>query len=234
MSFVAMGVAAIGTGLSVGGGIISRNSALKNAGAQAAARNAVLADNIQKQQGFYDTNKGVFDTNIGGYSAPAQQQQLQTAQDARATANTGNQVAPDTAGVPMAAGASPAAKSDLAKRMLTTFNLATDRAKNMGRLGGYGDTWLQNELRNRQADRDIGVTNTFAEGRKSLLGPEQDMAAAAAYKPPSIWGPILSGAGSIMSGAGGAAIGRGFNVSPTPTPSWNSSNTFLQQQPTDI
>jgi hypothetical protein len=232
MSWVMAGVAAAGTAMNIGGGIISRNSALSNAQRQAQARNAVLADNIAKEQGFYDANKGVWDTNIGAYAPAAQATQLQTAQDTRGAANTGNQIAPDANSFQLTAdpNASPAVKSELAKRMLSTFTAATERAKNMGKLSGYGDTWLQNELRNRQADRDIGVTNTFAEGRKALLGPEQDMAAAAAYKPPSIWGPILQGTGSILSSYGGSKMGG--NVAPSS--GWDSGNTFLQQQPTNI
>lgn len=203
------GVAAAGTAASMAGGAMDRDAALDNAKRQAAARNAVLAENIKKQEGFFDQNKGVWDANIGRYAQPAQEQQLQTAQDARSADNAGNITKVDATGVPTQADASPAVKSEIAKRMLSTFNQSTDRAKQMGKLGGYSDTWLANQLGNRQADRDIGVTNTFAEGRKALLAPEQDAASAASYKAPSPWGAILKGTGQIMSAGAGAGMGGG-------------------------
>jgi hypothetical protein len=51
-----------------------------------------------------------------------------------------------------------------------------------------------------------------AEGRKALVGPESDLAAAAAYKPPSMWSALLSGLGSIgvAAGAKGGSF-AGFN-----------------------
>lgn len=198
-----------GTGSSIAGGIFGRNDALDAAQRKAEARNAVLRENIAKQEAFYGQNKGVFDANMSGYAAPAQAQRLQTAQDTRSSANTANVTQVDPNSIATQADASPAVKSEIAKRMLSTFNQATDRAKAMGKLGGYGDAWLQNQLGNRQADRDIGVTNSFAEGRKAILGPEQDAAEAAAYRPPSIWPTILKGAGSIMSGAAGAGVFKG-------------------------
>jgi hypothetical protein len=226
MDPLSVGLLLAGTGASIGGGILGRNDALANAQRAAEARNAVLAANIAKQQGFYDTNKGTFDANMSNYAQPAQAQQLQTAQDTRSAANTGNMTQVDPNSILTQADGSPAVKSEIVKRMLGTFNMATDRAKSMGKLGGYGDSWLQNQFGNLQADRDIGVTNSFAEGRKALLGPEQDAASAAAYQPPSIWGSLLSGAGSIASAFGGSRMGR--------RPTWDPSNTFLQQQPTDI
>lgn len=218
MSFVVAGtLAAGGAAASIGGGILSRNEAQANAqrqaAAEAAARNAVLADNIQKQQGFFNDNKGVWDASIGNYGQPQQEQQLKTAQDARSAGNVGNITQVDPNSIPTQSDASPAVKSEIAKRMLSTFNQSTDNAKAMGKLGGYSDTWLQNQLANRQADRNIGVNNSFAEGRKALLGPEQDAAGlaakTAAYRAPSLWGPLLSGAGSIASAAGGAGLGSG-------------------------
>ena len=200
-----------GAALNIGGGILSRNEATKNAERQAAARNAVLADNIAKQQGFFGENKGVWDANIANYAQPAQEQRLQTAQDTRGANNAGNITQVDPSSIPTQMDASPAVKSEIAKRMLASFTSATDRAKNVGKLSGYGDAWLQNQIDNKQADRDIGVTNQFSAGRKALLDPEQDAAAAAAYKQPSIWGPVLQGAGSVMSAAGGAG---GFGGAP--------------------
>jgi hypothetical protein len=86
--------------------------------------------------------------------------------------------------------------------MLAAHDFGVARAKAKGRLGGYADTWLTNELNNSQAGRDIMTVNNAAEGRKALAGPESDLAAAAAYKPPSMWSALLSGLGSIGVAAG--------------------------------
>lgn len=209
MAWVAVGTMVAGTAASIGGGILSRNDALSNAQAQAAARNASLAANIGKLNTMEDQNQGIFGGNMARYAPDTQAAQLATAQQTRGDANAGAISAPDTSGVPIQSDASPATRSDLAKRMGAVHDAATTRAKAMGTLGGYGDTWAANTLGNAQANRDIGVVNNAAEGRKALIQPESDMAAAAAYKPPSIWGPLLSGAGSIAAAAGGAGIGGG-------------------------
>jgi hypothetical protein len=229
MSF-ALTAVVVGTGANVAGGMISRNDALSNAQSQANARNASLAKNIGVLQGFGQDNRNTFDANMANYTPAAQQTQLTNAQDARSNSNVANITQETGADAPIAADASPASRSDLAKRMLSVYDGATTRAKALGKLGGYSDAWTQNMLDNAQAGRDIGVTNNYAEGRKALVGPEGDMAAAAAYKPPSIWGPLLQGAGSIASAAGGAGLGgggfagaTGVNASQIGTPSlWGS------------
>lgn len=209
MAWVATALIVGGTAANIGGGIISRNDALSNATAQANARNASLAQNIGILQGFGDTNKNTFDANMNNYAPSTQATQLSSAQTTRGNNNVANITQDTGAGAPIAADASPASRSDLAKRMLTVYDGATSRAKALGTLGGYSDAWMKNNLDNTQASRDIGTTNSYAEGRKALVGPEGDMAAAAAYQPPSIWGPLLSGAGSIASAAGGAGLGGG-------------------------
>ena len=70
-----------GMAASAGGALITRNEGLQNAQAKAAARNAVLMSNVAKQQGFADTNRGAFDTNIAGYAPGAQGARLGAAQD---------------------------------------------------------------------------------------------------------------------------------------------------------
>jgi hypothetical protein len=57
-----------------------------------------------------------------------------------------------------------------------------------GKLGGYGDQWFNQNLGEQDAARKLGVGNLFANETKSLIDPEQDLAAAAAYKTPSTWG----------------------------------------------
>jgi hypothetical protein len=88
---------------------------------------------------------------------------------------------------------------------------ATDFIRNQGtasgKLGGYGDSWFNSGLIEQEAARKIGVGNSLANETKSLIGPEQDLAAAAAYKTPS-WIPgVMQGVGSML----GSYSGRGGN-----------------------
>ncbi len=131
--------------------------------------------------------------------------------------------------IPIQQDASPATKADLAKRMLAAHDFAVSRAKAKGALGGYVDTWLQNELNNSQTGRDIMTVNNAAEGRKALVGPESDLAAAAAYKPPSMWSALLSGLGSIgvAAGAKGGSF-AGFNY-PTSFASESGDDASLSE-----
>lgn len=196
-----------GTGLNLLGGILGQNDALSNATAQANARNAVVASAIGKLNAMEGQNQTTMSNLLSGYSAPAQQQQLANDQATRSASNTNAISAPTPSAVPIQSDASPMSRSDLAKRMLDVHDFAVNRAKAQGTLGGYSDAWLQNELNNAQAGRNIGVVNNAAEGRKALVGPESDLAAAAAYRPPSIWGPLLSGLGSLGIGAGANTLG---------------------------
>jgi glycine cleavage system pyridoxal-binding protein P len=139
---------------------------------------------------------------LAGYSAPAQAAQLANAQTKRSNNNVAAITTDNPSTVPIQQDASPATKADLAKRMLAAHDFAVSRAKAKGALGGYADTWLQNELANSQAGRDIMTVNNAAEGRKALVGPESDLAAIEAYKPPSMWSALLSGLGSIGVAAG--------------------------------
>src|SRR5258708_3766929 len=210
MSWVSVGLMAAGTAASVGGGIMGRNDALANAQAQAEARNAVVRDAIGKLNVFGAQNRGTFDANMTNYDPATQAAQLQSAQDTRSGNNVNAITTQDPNATPIQADASPATRADLAKRMLAVHDQAVGRAKSMGQLGGYSDQWINNQLGNAQAGRDIGVVNNFAEARNALVQPEAALAAAAAYNTPSLWGALLSGAGSTMSAAGGAGIGKSF------------------------
>jgi hypothetical protein len=199
-----------GTGLNLFGGIIGQNDALANATAQANARNAVVRSAINQLDQYGAQNRGTFNDLMAGYSPTNQATTLAADQAKRSDSNVNAITTENPNATPIQADASPATRSDLAKRMLAVHDMAVDRAKAQGQLGGYSDAWLTNELNNAQAGRDIGVINNFAEGRKALVQPESDLAAAAAYRPPSIWGPLLSGLGSIAVGFGGRSLG-GFD-----------------------
>lgn len=193
---------AVATG--VAGKIVSGSESVNAANRDAAARNAVLASTIQKEQGYNTANQGELAGNIAHYAPGAQDAQLTSAQDKRAATSTGNMTTSDGSDTPIPADSNPAVAGDLAKRMLAVHDGAVSRAGLNAKVGGYGDTWLTNNLNTNAADRNIGVTNNYAEGTKSILPALQDDASAAVYKPPSIWSTILGGASSIAAGKAGA------------------------------
>lgn len=211
---------------------MQRSDAQKNAGAQAAARNAVLADYIRKQNGLEAEGRGHLDNTMAGYAPGAQDQRLQDAQTARVGAATGA-MGPmsDPNAVTVSGSAPPVVRGEIAKRMLAAFQSATDRAKAMGNLSGYGDQWFQNNADIADSARRIGTLNNFARGNAGILQSQQDLAQLGATKAPSIWGPILSGAGSLaMSiGAGGmGGMGAGGSGAPLTmvNQGWGNVPTF--------
>jgi hypothetical protein len=222
MDPITIGLLLGGTALSGAGGFFGKSEAAKQAEREAAARNAALAKNIGILDQFGAQNRTTFDNNMANYTPEAQQKLLADSQTHRSDANVSNISQPNPDAVPLASGGQAtggnnASKSDLAKRMLAVYDGATARAKALGKLGGYSDAWTTNQLNNAQTGRDISVVNNYAEGRKALVGPESDLAGAAAYKPPSIWPALLSGAGSIMAGAGGKGLTGGlFGAAPVP------------------
>jgi hypothetical protein len=77
---------------SAAGGLMTRNSALNNAQAQAAARNGVLSNTINGLDNIYSTtNAPAFSSAVGGVNI----NNLAPAQDARVANNVGNLVKPD-------------------------------------------------------------------------------------------------------------------------------------------
>jgi hypothetical protein len=195
----------LGTAAAVGGGLWSRKDALNNAQREANARNGVLSTAINGlNQDYNNINAPAFSGAVGGISPS----NLKTAQDARTATIMGNVNAPSTAGQPpVQAGAPPAVAADRAARLKDAFNFVKNQGTATGKLGGYGDQWFTQNLGEQDAARKIGVGNTFANETKSLIGPEQDLAAAAAYKTPS-WVPgVMQGVVGML----GSYSGRGGN-----------------------
>lgn len=196
--------------------LISNSEATNNANRQAAAANAVLQDTLGREKGFQASNTTELNKNLDNYAPGAQDAQLKTAQDARAGTSTGNMTTTGADSVPISSDAPPAVRSAIAARMLAAHDGAVDRATKSGALGGYGDSMLDNQLHTAEADRNIGVTNNFANGQKAILPALQQDAMAAAYKAPSIWSTILGGGSQIAAGAAGNA-GKAASASPVGT-----------------
>lgn len=200
---VTLGIAAA-TG--VASKLVSGSEAVNAAKREAAARNAVLQATLEKERGYAADNAGQLEGNIAHYAPGSQQAQLEGAQNGRIATSTGNLTQTDPNSIPVTSDAPPAVRGEIAKRLVAAHSGVLDRAKLTGKLGGFGDTWLANNLRTSEADRNIGVTNNFANGQKAILEPMQDAAAASVYKPPSIWSTILGGASGIAAGKAGQGV----------------------------
>lgn len=192
---------------SAGGAAITGQSNASNAEAQANAANQVLAANIAKQNGYEATNQATLNSNLNKYAPDAQAKQLSDAQTKRSGADVGAISASDPTYAPITQDAPDAVRGEIAKRMASTNDYAKGVANAQGQLGGYTDNWQQNSLNNADASRQIGYTNNLSDEERSLLGPEQQLAEHAAYQPPSPWGAILSGTGSILGSAAGSSNG---------------------------
>lgn len=220
MSWISVGLIVGGTAASAGGSIISSNSALKNAQAQAAAENAILQQSEQKQAGYSAQTEGDFNSNLAKYTPDAQAAQLASAQGSRGAANVAAITGPDTS---TPANAPAADTQDLAKRMGAVLDYAKTNAQNQGNLSGYGDTWLENNLNNAETNRQMAPVEQESQLEASLLPERQTIAGAGAYTTPSLWGPLLQGAGSIAASAGGAGFGAAGGLSG---PAWGGGNAL--------
>lgn len=195
-----------GTTAAAGGSMMAQKDAQKNAQRQTDARNAVVAQGVQKQGEYADANRGDFNTGVDAFAPATQAASLGAAQGARSADNVAAMTPGSAGDIPTTGSASPAVKGEIAKRLLATFQQSTDRAKAAGNLGGYSDAWTGNNLGVAQTGRDINTRNTQAGLDASTIGAKADLAQTGAYRPPSPWGPILQTAGTML----GSAAGRGF------------------------
>lgn len=197
---------------SAGGAYLTGKDNLSTAQAEANARNGVLQGGINQLDNIYNTiNKPAFGGAVGAVNAG----NLAPAQDARTAAIQGN-MAPAAAAPPGAgpAGAPPAVANANAKSLKNAFDFVHNQAAATGKLGGYNDQWFNSNLAKQDAARHIGIGNSFANEEKSLISPEQDLGAAAAYKPPGMAGQILSGVGGLLGANSGSSkpIGQGLGT----------------------
>jgi hypothetical protein len=194
---------ALGIAASTGGNIWSQYSNYNNAKNQANAENGVLSSAIGNLNNIYNnTNAPAFNSAV---SAVANPNGLKDAQAARTNTILGNMSPPPAASsnAPGPSDAPPAVNAERAADLKSAFDFATNQAKATGALGGYGDQWLNNGLAEQGAARTIGVGNLEANEDKSLIDPEQQMAAASVYQPPSILGQALQGLGSALGSYAG-------------------------------
>lgn len=110
---------------------------------------------------------------------------------------------------PISGSAPTVVKSELAKRMQGALDQSKSQAQKLGKLGGYGDTWLDQGFADMETGRNLGVNSNFAAGNSALLPYAQDFAEQRAYKPISPIGGLLQGFGSMASSWAGSRAGGG-------------------------
>jgi hypothetical protein len=154
-------------------------------------------------QDYSNINAPAFAGAVGGIPTAGS---LKGAQDARTGTILGNVKGP-SGGTTISSDAPPALAASRASQMKNATDFIRNQGTATGNLGGYGDSWFNSNLGEQDAARKIGVGDLFANETKSLIGPEQDLAGAAAYKTPS-WIPgVMQGVGSML----GSYSGRGGN-----------------------
>ena len=195
--------------LSVGGQMISANEANKNAQAQAEARMQALREHQAKQRRFAEENYEVMDNRLNqDYSGDAQDQRLKEAADERTDTILSN-MPEATTDIAISGTAPDVVKSEIAGRMKSAFMDATDRARMLGKLGGYGDQWFNNNVGILGDSRKIDTTNSFARQEAALLPSYQSLAEYQAYKPSTGIGQAMYGLGQIGASAAGAGMAKG-------------------------
>lgn len=201
---ISAGTMAAGAALSGTGGYLSAKESADNTAASVAARNAVLQRHLNHQKAYADEASGFFKNRMADYAPGAPAAALTAAQDARTADATGAITKPvsDTIALP---GSTPdASRNEIAKRMLTAYQTATDRAKAAAKLGGYGDTSQARALGVADTGRRLGTVGALSQGDMATLQDEQELADAATPKKQSIWGPVLTAGGNAVSWLGGS------------------------------
>lgn len=221
--------AAIGAALAGGGALLGKGSAAKDAQRRADARNVVLRDAMVRTDQNAADNRTLFDGRLGDFTNHPTA--LATAQDTRANNNAAALTEGNADDIPLSGSAPSVVRGEIAKRMLTAFQGATERARSSGRLGGYNDAWLGHNIGVGDTSNRIGTNNNFARGQMSLVPAMQDLAETSVYKPPSILPQIMTFAGNVLGGAAGRGGLFGSGAAPTLMPSPNGPNTFAPMFP---
>jgi hypothetical protein len=198
-----------GAAASAGGAMISRNEAQKNAAAVALARNQELRDSTARQRRYEDRSRTEGVQKALDRFSPEEQAKAQADETARRGEAITDAVTP-SAGVediPLATGednAPTVVKDQIGQKLRDVFNTATDRAKLSAKPLSYSDVLAGNNVALTNAGRVVDTGNSFARQEAAILPSQQDFAAYEAQKSPSIWGPLLTAAGTAAAGAGGS------------------------------
>jgi hypothetical protein len=198
-----------GVAASAGGAAMQRADAQRNAAAIARAKNAELRDSMQRQKAYESRNREEGVQKALARFDPAEQAKAQAEDQARRETAITEAVVP-TAGaedIPMAPGleGAPAiVKGQIGKKLRDVFNTATDRAKLAAKPLTFSDMLAGNNIALTQGGRVVDTGNSFARQEAAMLPSQQEFAGYMAQQTPSIWGPLLSAAGTAAAGAGGS------------------------------
>ena len=197
----------IGGILSGVGSMITAKEQQANAERQAKARNDKLALTLSRNDPIAERSRDAFDKRVADSSEQAIADQQAKAEQSRTDTIASEVADPTAAEVPLSGSAPNVVRSELAQKLLDVFNEGKDRAKALGKLGAYGDTWFGQGLKSADTSRNLSLNSNFVSGNLALLPYQQDIAETRAYKPISPIGGILSGLGSALSSGGGGGGG---------------------------
>src|SRR5690606_23846001 len=156
----------LGAGLSAAGTMVQQREAQKNAQRQAEARNNELKRTLAKNDQLAQDSRDKFNERQQQVGDDEVANQQQEATDKRTDALE-NAVAetPQVEGTVAISGSAPSVvKSELAKRMGNAMGESKKQAQTLGKLGGYGDTWLNQGFMDQEAGRGIATDANFAAG----------------------------------------------------------------------
>lgn len=195
----------IGGLLGAVGSIMQMKEQEANQKRQAEARNQKMELTLGRNDKIADRTKADLDRRLDRVSPATTAKDQKTAAGQRTAQVKKTLASPTqaTADVPLSGDAPDVVRSAVAQKMLDVFHQGQDRAKAMGKLGSYGDTWFKQGLYNANFARDESIGNNFLHGNLAILPAQQDIAETRAYKPISPIGAILGGLGSMFGGGGG-------------------------------
>lgn len=197
-------LSAAAAALSVGGMVASK----MGTDSQVSARNKVTSAEMDRQRSYQAQAGDQFSKTLGGFDPSTQTADLNKA-DANRTAAVNAAVTPTNPAVPVAGSAPTIVKSTIAKTMGDAMNYAKSQGIAQGKLQGYGDVNLGNNVNLAQGGLVQSRLGDFSNRSMAILPLELEDANRAGSGMRS-FGSLLSGAGTL-AGAGGA-LGLG--------PSW--------------
>lgn len=207
----------IGPALSSVGSMIQASEQEANNRRMAEARNERLRNTMAQNDRLAEQSRAEFDARQRQSTTESiEGDRAQKTAERSDTLEQAVQEAPkESAGVSLSGSAPTVVKSELAKRMAAAMGQATDSAKAQAKLGGYGDTWLNQGFQDVTAGRNIGQNANFASGNLAILPYQQDIAEMRAYKPISPIGGLLQGFGSMLGSYGGGMPKKSYK-----SPAW--------------
>lgn len=191
---------------STAGGLVTANEQQKNAERQAEARNNELKRTLLKNDDLAKQSRETFNERAeklkGDQMAEDQQAATEKRTDTLEQAVEQTPVSPDD--VSLSGSAPTVVKSELAKRMGDALAGSKAQAQAQAKLGGYGDSWMNQGFADVEAGRDLNQQANFASGNMSILPYQQDIAEMRATKPISPIGGLMQGLGGMLTSFGGS------------------------------